>query len=49
LTVEIEGKALVFQGGPEFEGGEATFVGGVVGCEEVVEAVWVEAAGGGEG
>ena len=49
MTVEIEGEALVFQGGPEFEGGEAAFVGWIVGCEEVVEAVRVEGAGGGEG
>ena len=40
---------MVFQGGPEFEGGETAFVGGIIGCEEVVETVRMEGAGGGEG
>lgn len=46
LAVEVEREALVFQSGPEFEGGEAAFVGGIVGCDEVVEAICVEGAGG---
>ena len=40
---------MIVQSGPKFEGGKAAFVGWVVGCEEVVEAVRVKGAGGGEG